>query len=504
MSHDTEAAYASSEIADILTQSQDSFFGNIGTRGGWTIYAGRESGCRWPLADGIIQAENTTAEDVRIAIEYKRTNEGVHGILTAIGQSYAYLEKGYDAAIMVIPSRYSSHPEPGNHVKRVIESASPKCPIAIYTYTPPDLSATRPFQGKLKCVRDISIPDCCKIGTGKLTAGRSGVSTLWAHIREGMSHPDAFFRYCQSVKVVTTESSSAINVHLPKELETAVKSLAPKADPCQYLSYTTGDSISDKAWRHLWFNYLFWEDLIPIYKKGKPYVVNDTATRIKIDADCNQVLFSGRSDSIKNVLVGRLNTNDSPQSLEAAWREYAEKVRKNAHSYREVIDSGLDHIGFIAGDGSLTDLGFKFVEACERINSPYSGVPLEILRGAFLQNGKFAALLHYIYKYSEEKFNADFKAFASPDSSGELQFDQNAYVDWLDDVFVNELHISKKSSLRAGGTRRPLQAEFAYLKKLGLVNSTPAGKVAFRVGVGLSIDWPRIQNSILFFNNLVG
>lgn len=70
-------------------------------------------------------------------------------------------------------------------------------------------------------------------------------------------------------------------------------------------------------------------------------------------------------------------------------------------------------------------------------------------------------------------------------------------------MFVNELHISKKSSLRAGGTRRPLQAEFAYLKKLGLINATRSGKVAFRVGVGLSIDWPRIQNSILFFNNLV-
>ena len=88
-------------------------------------------------------------------------------------------------------------------------------------------------------------------------------------------------------------------------------------------------------------------------------------------------------------------------------------------------------------------------------------------------------------------------------SKGKLRFDQNEYTKWLDDIFVRELHISKKSTLRAGGTRRPLQAEFTYLKKLGLVNEG-AGKVAFRVGVGLSIDWPRIQNSIQFFNNLMG
>lgn len=44
MNHDTEAAYVSSEIADILTRRQDSFFGGLGTRNEWTIYAGRENG----------------------------------------------------------------------------------------------------------------------------------------------------------------------------------------------------------------------------------------------------------------------------------------------------------------------------------------------------------------------------------------------------------------------------------------------------------------------------
>ncbi len=505
MSHDTEAAYASAEIADILTQNQDAFFGKIGGKGGWTVYAGREKGYKWPLADGVIEAENARVkEDVRIAFEYKRPNEGVHGILTAIGQSYAYLEKGYRAAIMAIPAQYSSHPTPGDHVRRVIEAVSPKCPISIYTYNSPDLSAKRPFQNHLTCIRDISLPKCPKIGTGKLSGAKSSVSTLWAHIREGMSHHDAFFRFCQAIKIVTTESGTPPMPTLPRPLVEAVRSIKKDANPYYYLSYTKGDSVSDKAWRHLWFNYYFCKDVIPIYAKTKPYVVNRATTKIRIDGKQKQVLFSGRSDSIKDVLVARLNEDDSPCKIAEAWIEYAKKVRKNAHSYREVIDSGLEHIGFIAGNSSLTNLGFKFVEACERINSPYSGIPQEILRGAFLQNGKFAALLHYIYKYSEDKFNEDFKAFSIAGEGGKLQFDQKAYIEWLDDLFVNELHISKKTSERGGKARRPLQAEFSLLKKLGLVNTTKSGNVAFRVGMGLSIDWPCIQNSILFFNNLIG
>ena len=100
MSHDTEAAYASSEVADLIMINQNSYFGTMGTSGDWSVFAGREGGHRWPLADGVICAQNTTSTDVNIAFEFKRPNEGVHGILTALGQSYAYLEKGYDASVL--------------------------------------------------------------------------------------------------------------------------------------------------------------------------------------------------------------------------------------------------------------------------------------------------------------------------------------------------------------------------------------------------------------------
>ena len=122
MSHDTEAAYASSEVADLIMSNRASFFGSMGNGGAWSVYAGREGGHQWPLADGVILAENPTARDIKIAFEFKRPNEGVHGILTALGQSFAYIEKGYDASVMVIPERYSSHSNPGEYIKRVIET----------------------------------------------------------------------------------------------------------------------------------------------------------------------------------------------------------------------------------------------------------------------------------------------------------------------------------------------------------------------------------------------
>jgi len=400
-SHNSEAAYASAEIASIIQERQDQFFNGLGVSGAWSLYAGREGGCQWPLADGVISATNPNKK-VNIAFEFKRINEGVHGILTALGQSYAYLEKGYDASVMCFPGRYSSHNNPGNHVKRIIESTAPDIPIWVFTYEEPNLSATRPFQDKLTCVRDTSLSLCRTIQIGPETTTATGrVQTLWAHVREGMSHPDALFRFCQSVKIV---SSSGENLNLnifPQQLINAIKRIDSDADVFKYLSYTPSDNILDKAWRRIWFVYYFWKDLIPLYTGTFPYEVKNTATRIKIDETTNQNLFSGRVNSIKNKLVKKINNGEIAE--EKAWEEYAKKVRKDAHSYREVIDSGLYHLGFLSPNGELTELGYKYVDACERCNSAYQALPMDILRGALLQNGQFAALLHYIFKLSEER-----------------------------------------------------------------------------------------------------
>ena len=64
-------------------------------------------------------------------------------------------------------------------------------------------------------------------------------------------------------------------------------------------------------------------------------------------------------------------------------------------------------------EGTLTELGYKYVEACERIGTPYTGIPMEIFKATVLQNGQYGAMLHYFYKLSEDKFNQDLFAFAT-------------------------------------------------------------------------------------------
>jgi len=64
----------------------------------------------------------------KIALEYKRPNEGLHGVLTALGQSLAYLEKGYNGSVIVIPKEYESHRAPGEHLERVLQKTAPTVP----------------------------------------------------------------------------------------------------------------------------------------------------------------------------------------------------------------------------------------------------------------------------------------------------------------------------------------------------------------------------------------
>lgn len=500
MSHDSEAAFASGEIADIIQGKSASFFGTLTAGGTWSLSAGREGSTVWPLADGLIQAVNSksTVDDVNIAFEYKRPNEGVHGILTAVGQSLAYIEKGYDASVICIPKAYISHADPGTHVRNMIETTAPNAPITVYVYDTPNMANTRPFHGKLNCVRDVDLSKTVvhrKAGTKKVSGQ---ISTIWAHVREGMSHPDAFFRYCQGVKVISSIGEDKAKYQLPKELIDAVKRVDPFADPLLYLSNTTGDTMSDKAWRQVWFNYYFWKDLVPIYSSKSPYVVNDTETKIRIDSIKNQNLFSGRVDSIKSKLVAKLNTI-ATFTEDNAWDEYVVKVRKDAHSYREVIDSGLYQIGLIDADGTLTDYGYKYVNACEKAgDDPYADEPMNILRAVSLQIGQFDVFLYTAYKYSQQRFLAYFDAFTKIKTGGKVEFQQKDYLDWLDDVLTNQLHMYKKSTMRAGGTRRPFQAEMTYLKKLGFLYQGDS----FKRGTGLNIDWPLVEGSLVYFQSL--
>jgi len=499
MSHDIQAAWAASEVAELLDLNQNTFFEGWGTPDGWSVYAGRESVRAWPIADGVIFADNATHATVKMAIEYKRQNEGLHGVLTALGQSLAYLEKGYDASIIVIPESYVSHPRPGYHVKNIIESTIENPPISVYTYKPPDSSVAKPFSGKLNCEREIILPRCNPISTTRVSGATSSFSTLWAHVREGMSHPNAFYRYLQAVKLVSSDSNSQTGIpQIPQELCYAVSRLAPENNPENYLSHTTGDSLSDQAWRIVWFNYYFWEDMMPIFSSINPYCENLKETKIRMMNGEYQRLFDARNDSIKQKLVKALNDNEIDE--DTAYEKYVIKVRSDAHSYREVIDSGLFHIGFLQEDGTLSELGYKYVDACERIDDANKGIPLEILRASALVGGQYDAFLYYIYQVSEERFSSDTFAFTETRQNGNRRFIQTDYKQWLYSVFSEDMHLIKTSTSRAGGSRKPFQSEIPFLRQLGFIKGENAPK--YRIGVGLEIDWPQVQRSLAFYQSL--
>lgn len=503
MSHDSEAAYASSEIADIIQGKSTTFFGTLTAGGTWSLSAGREGSTKWPLADGIIQAVNSksTVDDINIAFEYKRPNEGVHGILTAVGQSLAYIEKGYDASVICIPKIYTSHTDPGMHVRNIINTTAPNAPITVFTYDTPNMASTRPFNKKLNCVRDIDLSKTVTYKSASSKKASGQISTIWAHVREGMSHPDAFFRYCQGVKIISSIGEDCSKYVLPPEIIAAVKRVDPTADPILYLSNTPGNSMSDKAWRYVWFNYYFWNRLIPIFSSKSPYTVNDTETKIRINAIKLQKLFSGRTDSIKSKIVDTLNK--SPTYTENhAWDDYVKKVRKDAHSYREVIDSGLYQIGLVDADGYLTDYGYKYVNACEKAGeNPYTDEPMNILRALSLQIGQYDVFLYTAYKYSQAEFQTNFDSFTKIKKSkagSKVEFLSADYLDWLNNIFTNRLHMYKKTTTRAGGTRKSFQAEMSYLKKLGFIYPNES----FKRGTGLNIDWPLVEGSLIYFQSL--
>lgn len=264
MNHDMQAAWAASEIAHIFTINQNAIAHGFGTEDGWSFYASREGRRDWPIADGVIIAENSTVNPLKIALEYKRQNEGLHGILTALGQSLAYLEKGFDGSVIIIPNVYETHSYPGEHIDRVLRRTAPEIPVSVYTYTDPDTTIATPFRNKLRCIREISlIPNTT--GDPTTTTDDTYIKTLWAHLREGSSEPDGFYRYCQVAKRLSGRDMEMHLPILPDELIAAVQRNSPGADPYKYLSYTVADSFLDQTWRTFWFTYIFINETIPLY-----------------------------------------------------------------------------------------------------------------------------------------------------------------------------------------------------------------------------------------------
>jgi hypothetical protein len=494
MSHDIEASYAALELVNHLLASPADCFGAPPATGALSGYAAREGRHEWPHADGVIELSVTSGgkpKDYSIALEFKRPNEGLHGVLTAIGQSHAYLRKGYAGAVMVIPSAYPGFSDTGTYVKDVLDLTSQSPSIGVITYSRPDMSKVSPFANKLTLHRPFKIDLTAPIATPRAP---SKTETQWAHVREGSSDPDAFFKYLQAVKLLGG-GMEAFTPKIPKSLAKAIQRVRPQSDPERYLSNCPYDSLADKAWRHFWFKYVLHDAALPGWQhnSSNQFSVNENASKVlRSDGKGMKLFFVGRTDSIKNKSVDSLNAGSITE--DDATDNLVENYFKRAHSYREDIDSGCAHLGFVDSEGRLTDIGFKFVDACERFGNPNEGLPRAIFLNALLSEGALGAFLHYIYRLSEQRFSHDPMAFATitKKPKQKVTFDQKNYLKWLEDEMRNSLHVIRKVSLRGGTERKPFQAELAVLRSLGIVSNE------FRMGVGLVVNWPEFQESLSF------
>jgi len=275
MGHDTEAAFAAAEISKhFQTNPSDCFSISPQSISSYPTMAGKT----WPVPDSVItvDANNKTFS---IALEYKRENEGLHGILTAIGQSLAYLSKGFDGSVIVVPKVYKTLPAPGEFIKDVLKNSSPGKPVGVFTYDKPNTSHISPFADKIKCNRPVSLG---KNPTSKKKLNLKSKS-LWAHLREGDSYPDVFFKYLLESKKLNPNTRGK-RTSLPPGLVAAVSRIDPSKDVYMYLSDSTGINFHDKVWRSFWFKYVLTKDVASIWKtprRGR-YETNESPLNLKL------------------------------------------------------------------------------------------------------------------------------------------------------------------------------------------------------------------------------
>lgn len=491
MSHDLEASYAAAEVASHWLANPGECFENMPAPANLSAWAAREGRNSWPHADGVIELGVTGTGNYSVAVEFKRPNEGLHGILTAIGQAHAYLRKGYSGSIIIVPASYTGLLNSGEYVRDVLELTSRSEAIGVYGYTPPDMSLASPFAGRLTLGRALKVDAAPPVAA---PVGLQRTETQWAHVREGSTDPDGLFKYLQAVKLI----SGALAVEaptIPGEIAAAVQRVSPGTEPERYLSYAPGDSLADAAWRLFWFKRVLHPPAIRGWSHaGGQFAVNDTPLDVlRSDGRGRKVFFVGRVDSIKNRMVSALNAGTITEN--AALDQLVQNYHSRAHSYREDIDSGAEHFGFVNSDGRLTDEGYRFVDACERTGDPNNGLPKALFMSAVLREGGLGAFLHYVYRLSEEAFSADSAAF-SVVRNGRNVIDIASYLQWIERQMAERLHVIRKVSARGGVARKPFQAELALLRNLGIVGD------GFRPGVGMIINWPAFQDALEFGDSI--
>ena len=230
--HHIEADFAASQVARMFEADPSLCFASKQMPPRFSASAAYESsGSRWPLVDGVVSLRLTGGSGQRdVALEYKRENEGVHGLLTGIGQTLAYLHKGYSGAVLVVPRSYASLSEPACRVHEILEKNKVGAAIGVFDYLPPDTSSAMPFEGRMNCVRPMTIGS--QPSTGAASRRRR---TQWVHIREGSTTRDAYFRFLQLAKKLSVSDTPSRHA-IPEPLRKATQTIAPSQDPEAFLS----------------------------------------------------------------------------------------------------------------------------------------------------------------------------------------------------------------------------------------------------------------------------
>ena len=461
------------------------------------------SSAGWPRADGVVSileaGRSATQRD--IALEYKRRQEGVHGLLTAIGQAHAYLHKGYNGAAIVVPGSYPTLGAPGTYVRDVLDGFSQTAAIGVFEYDDPDPSSATPFAGRLHCVRHLELITVVSAARPSLARPK----TQWMHMREGSTIRDAFFRFLQVAKRLSADGAGP-PPSIPRGLQSAIARLAPGRDPAAYLANVADDRFLSRVWKQFWFEWAATpEVLTPWTKVGGVYVCPNAFTRIDRDDGAGKSqLFEGRSNGLKENIVADLNSGAIAEP--EGWELFADGisrpgqqrkqgVRDRAHSYREDLDSALSHLEWIDTDGRPTDYGYHYMAICERFGGANSVAAVEYVGASLLQTGRYAAFLHYVNRLSEAKFAAEPLAFSRTDRHGRPTFNEQSYAEYLaylEEKMADDLKVMRKVTGRARPrTRTPFQAELTLLRRYRFVS-----RQRHRLGIGIPIDWERVLEAL--------
>ncbi len=461
----------------------------------------------WPLADGVISLvpAGRGGKQANVALEYKRQSEGVHGLLTAIGQTLAYIHKGYNGAVMVIPREYSTLQNPADHVMSVLDTNDVGPSVGVFDYEMPDKTSAYPFENRLRCVRPLAVGKS-KPGT---TSPVGKPRTQWAHLREGSTTRDALCGYLQSAIRLSTTGAPDNKYGIPGKLAKAVKRLQPGTDPAKYLSYTSDDRLGSRIWRDFWFSRVATKDVLtPFVRDAKgQYSTPAAETRVRRDDDAGwSLIFEGRRNGLKETIVAELNAGNLSEDeaweamavgFEMVGRQNKQGVRERAHSYREDVDSSLAQLHWIDAQDRPTDQGYRFVGLCERYGGPNSVAAKEYFGATLIQVGRFGSFLHYVHRLSEEMFGADPLAFTRK-AGGTPTFNEDSYWEYLGRVqrhLVEDLKVMNTGPKRRTKRKRTLfQAELTFLRKYGFIPKEVNRR--YRLGVGLPINWVKVHEAM--------